>query len=235
MLVLHETHTVVGEHARDFEHLCRDELAGGLAGVEGVRLLWYFNHAAGSGPSYNVVTLTGLSDGAALDRLTAATTNGALAGLSRRMDEWRHEVFGKLVEHVDWSPLRDLDLTSLPVTPEDHECTLYMQDTGWPTAPIDDYVAYWDTDYHRHLEAQPPERRLLRIEACFRTAWGSHRHPEGILLQRIGNLAALKGLFTSTERYDPDRWPGSYMHGALALRDQWESRLLRTSRWSPLF
>jgi len=233
MLVLHEVHTVVGEHAREFATLCRDELAGSLAGVEGVRLLWYFDHSAGSGPSYNVVTLTALEDGAALDRLAAATTDGGLAGLWRRLDQLRHEVVGKIVEPVDWSPRRDLDLSSVPLG-GDHECTLYMEDTGWPTAPIDDYLAYWDTDYHRHLETQPPERRLLRIEACYRTTFGSHRHPEGILLQKIGNLAALRTLLTSTERYAPDRWPGSYMHGALALRDQWESRLLRTSRWSPL-
>jgi len=29
--------------------------------------------------------------------------------------------------------------------------------------------------------------------------------------------------------------PGTFMHDALEVRDQWESRLLRTSSWSPLF
>jgi hypothetical protein len=28
--------------------------------------------------------------------------------------------------------------------------------------------------------------------------------------------------------------PGTFMHDALDVRDQWESRLLRTSSWSPL-
>ena len=28
--------------------------------------------------------------------------------------------------------------------------------------------------------------------------------------------------------------PGTWMHDALGLRDQWESRLLRSTRWSPL-
>jgi len=28
--------------------------------------------------------------------------------------------------------------------------------------------------------------------------------------------------------------PGMFMHEALAYRDTWNSRLLRTSRWSPL-
>ena len=31
------------------------------------------------------------------------------------------------------------------------------------------------------------------------------------------------------------RRPGGWMHEALVLRDQWESKLLRTSSWSPLY
>lgn len=235
MLILHEVHTVVGEHARDFEELCRDELLGQLAGHNGTRLLWYFDHAAGSGPSYQVVTLTGLLDGQAWEDLTRRTIDGDLAPLWRRLDLWRHHVESKLLDPVDWSPMRELDLATVPTDGAEHELSLYMEDTGWPTAPIDEYIAFWDTSYHRFLEAMPPERRLLRIEACFRTAFGSHRHPEGILLQKIVDLRALKGLLTSTEKYDPAVWPGSYMHGALALRDQWESKLLRTSKWSPMY
>ena len=45
---------------------------------------------------------------------------------------------------------------------------------------------------------------------------------------------ALTQLLTS-EMPPEHRGPGSYMHDALELRDQWESRLLRTSSWSPLF
>jgi hypothetical protein len=233
MLVLHEIHRVVGEHARQFEELYRDELVTRLA-TDDVRLLWYFNHAAGSGPSYQVVTVTGLADGRAWEDLVRRTLQGDLAELTGQLDRWRHGVRGKLLVQADWSPLRDLDLSSVPIDRQERRPSLYMEDTGWPTATIDEYLAFWDTDYHRHLEAQPPERRLLRIRACFRTAFGSHRRPEGILLQRIGDLRALKGLLSSAERYDPDQWPGSYMHGALALRDQWESKLLRTAVWSPM-
>ena len=31
------------------------------------------------------------------------------------------------------------------------------------------------------------------------------------------------------------REPGTYMYDALAYRDQWRSRLLRTAAWSPLY
>ena len=31
------------------------------------------------------------------------------------------------------------------------------------------------------------------------------------------------------------RAPGTWMHDALDVRDDWESKLLRTTAWSPLF
>jgi hypothetical protein len=43
----------------------------------------------------------------------------------------------------------------------------------------------------------------------------------------------LLGLLT-TDIPEEMRAPGTWMHDALALRDRWESKLLRTSPWSPL-
>jgi hypothetical protein len=55
-----------------------------------------------------------------------------------------------------------------------------------------------------------------------------------MLWQKIRRPEALTQLLTR-EMPPAHRGPGSYMHDALELRDQWESRLLRTSSWSPLF
>ncbi|BBY20451.1 hypothetical protein [Mycobacterium stomatepiae] len=58
-----------------------------------------------------------------------------------------------------------------------------------------------------------------------------------MLWQKIddsNNYAALVHLLT--KEVPPEyRAPGSYMFEALKYRDQWESRLLRTSDWSPLY
>ena len=58
-----------------------------------------------------------------------------------------------------------------------------------------------------------------------------------MLWQKIddtNNYAALVHLLT--EETPPEhKAPGSYMFEALKYRDQWESRLLRTSDWSPLY
>jgi Protein of unknown function (DUF3237) len=81
----------------------------------------------------------------------------------------------------------------------------------------------------------PPERKLLDILACFQVAHGSGIRPEAILMQKIMNFSTLGHLLTSVEEYEPTTWPGTYMTGVLDLRDQWESKLLRTSNWSPLW
>ena len=235
MLYLHETHKVIGRHASAFEDLFRDEWMGALARVEGARLLWYLNHAMGSGPSYRVVTITAVSDGAAWEALARRMLAGDLTELAAKLDSCRYQVDGKLLTPVYWSELQEVDLKEMPVDGREHELSVYMQDTGWPDAPLDDYIELWDHDYWQFMRRTPPERRLLDIQACFQVAHGSGTRPEAILMQKIMSFSALGGLLTSVEEYDPDTWPGSYMAKGLEVRDQWESKLLRTSSWSPLW
>ena len=64
MLFLHETHKVKGKLEDEFEAAIRDEWMRRLAEGDEARLLWYANHAHGSGASYQVVTITGVADGA---------------------------------------------------------------------------------------------------------------------------------------------------------------------------
>ncbi len=52
-------------------------------------------------------------------------------------------------------------------------------------------------------------------------------------MQRISSLPPLIHLLTHDIPPEVTK-PGSWMHDALDLRDQWNSRLLRTAVWSPL-
>lgn len=160
--------------------------------------------------------------------------NGDLKDLNATFDTLRYEVTGKLLAPVDWSPIQEVDFESVPTEASAHETALYMEDTGWPTASLDDYVEYWDRQYYRFMREIPAEHQLLRIEACFQTTYGSHVRPEAILMQKVMDRRALGGLLSTTAVHDPETWPGFYMHGALELRDQWESKLLRAASWSPL-
>jgi hypothetical protein len=149
------------------------------------------------------------------------------------VDGLRHDVHGKVLLPVYWSPLQEVDLATVPSDGAEHEPSLFMEDTGWPSAPLDDYIRFWDEEYYRMMRDLPPEHRILEIQACFQVAHGTGRRPEAMLMQKILSYDLLLGLISEPEDYAPDRWPGSYMHGGLRYRDQWESKLLRTSAWSP--
>jgi hypothetical protein len=235
MLFMHEVHSVLGEKEHEFEAAYRDGWMTHLAGDDDARLLWYLNQAHGSGPAYTVVTVTAVRDGAAYQRLAERLRSGDLLDWSRAVGEMRHEVGGKMLVPVYWSPLQEVDLAAVPTDGVEHDLSLYMEDTGWPTAPLDDYIEFWDGEYFQNMRKTPADRKILEIEACFQVAFGTHRRPEAMLMQKILNYGLLLGLISEPEDYDPDRWPGSYMHGGLRYRDQWESRLLRTSTWSPLY
>jgi len=228
---LHETHRVVGACEDDFEAAFRE--AGGwmdrLASRDDARLLYYLNHAHGSGPSYHVVTITALADGGAWERLAR---DAGLAAWSLEVDAMRHDVTSKLLVPVEWSPMIDVDLSAVATTPQGHEPTMFMEDTGWPYAPLDAYTEFWGRDYHPMLARQPEATRLLEIQACWVTALGAGRRPEAILWQRIHNLDRLLALLAS--EVPPEyKAAGTYMAKGLEYRDQWESRLLRSAPWSP--
>ena len=235
MLFVHETHRVIGRHGAAFEDLYRSGWMGALADGGDARLLWYLNHAMGSGPAYQVVTIIAVADGAAWEGLSQRMLRGDLSDLAARTGACRYEVEGKLLRPVDWSPMRQLDLDQVPTDGRRHELSVYMQDTGWPDAPLDDYIELWDKDYWQHMRQTPAEQKLLDIQACFQVTHGAGIRPEAMLMQKIMNFSTLGGLLTRVERYDPTVWPGTYMAKGLEIRDQWESKLLRTSAWSPLW
>jgi hypothetical protein len=235
VLLMHETHRVIGRHASAFEAVLRDEWMPALARTDEARLLWYLNHAMGSGPAYQVVTVTALTDGAAWEALATRLATGDLAALADRLESYRYDVVGKLLAPVEWSALQEVDLGAVPTDGREHELSIYMHDTGWPDAPLDEYLDLWDREYWQHMRMTPPERQLLDVVACFQVLHGTGIRPEAILMQKIMNLDALGGLLTNVTKHDPTTWPGSYMARSLEVRDQWESKLLRTSAWSPLW
>src|ERR1700739_3641707 len=86
VLFLHETHKVVGARYYEFEAAYREGWMPTLANEDNARLLWYTNHAHGSGVSYNVVPITGIADGAAWERLARRTQTGDLKPWMRELD-----------------------------------------------------------------------------------------------------------------------------------------------------
>ena len=97
---------------------------------------------------------------------------------------------------------------------------------------LDTYLEKARTHYAPSLE-QRSERSLLTLLAVFQAALGAPRRREVILWQRVDFPERLPGLFTR-ELPAQVKGPGTWMHDALEVRDDWESRLLRSASWSPL-
>ncbi len=232
MLFLHEVHTVAGRHEDEFEAAFRDAWMPTLARDDDARLLYFLRLAHGTGRAYHLVTITALRDGAAYERLVTRVQRGDLRGWAADVDLLRHEVAGKLLVPVDWSPMQDLDLTTIAADGREHEPALYMEDSAWPyEGSLDRYLDKARTHYAPSLE-QRTERSLLTLLGVFQAALGSPRRREVVLWQRVDFPERLPGLFTH-ELPAHVKGPGTWMHDALEVRDDWESRLLRSTTWSP--
>jgi hypothetical protein len=232
MLFLHEVHTVAGRHEDEFEAAFRDAWMPTLARDDDARLLYFLRLAHGTGRAYHLVTITALRDGAAYERLVTRVQRGDLRDWAADVDLLRHEVTGKLLVPVDWSPMQDLDLTTIAADGREHEPALYMEDSAWPyEGSLDRYLDKARTHYAPSLE-QRTERSLLTLLGVFQAALGSPRRREVVLWQRVDFPERLPGLFTH-ELPAHVKGPGTWMHDALEVRDDWESRLLRSTTWSP--
>ncbi len=232
MLFLHETHSVIGRCEDEFEEAFRGP--GGfierLGGDGDARLLWYLDHVHGTGPAYTVVTVTAVADGAAWERLSDRVRDGDLREWTGRVDRLRHDAHSKLLHPLPWSELQHVDLKSVPLEPAEHELVLFMEDTAHPhEGLVHEYIARAGEQYAPSLRRPNP---LLQMVAAFQPAFGTGRRREIVLWQRVADHQALLRLLTAA--VPPEvKAPGTWMHDALAVRDQWTSRLLRTSSWSP--
>jgi hypothetical protein len=232
VLFLHEVHRMVGSKEKGFEAAYRDWMAA-LAADDGARLLWFLHHAHGTGPSYQAVTITGLADGAAWERLAQRVHGGDLRAWAREVDGYRHDVQARLLMPLAFSPF-EVELADVPTDGRSHEPTLYMEDTMWPRrGKVDEYITAAGDFYMKMLEAKDAQV-LLRIEAAYQTMPGAGRYPEVTLMQKVHSMPQLVHLLTH-DMPDEMHRPGSWMHDALQYRDQWRSKLLRAASWSPLF
>ncbi len=239
MLFVHETHRVTGKQEHRFEELYR-EWAQLLGKGDDARLLWFTHQAHGAGPSYVFVTITAVASSAALDDLNARRRSGDLHDWTAEVDSLRHGSAAKVLEPTAFSPMTDVDLARVAVAsdpPADGTLPLFMEDTAWPhPGQFDNYLEKAGTLYVetlRRANARMGGHGLLELVAAFVPRYGSGVHREIILWQRVANQ---DGLLPLLNREVPDAYkqPGSWMIDALEVRDQWESRMLRVSGWSPL-
>jgi hypothetical protein len=236
VLLIHEVHTVAGKQEEAFDAAFREELIPALAQSDDARLLWFLRLAHGSGRAYTVISITGCRNATAWGELSERMRLGDLQAWSSKVDAMRHRCDAKVLTPVSWSPLQEIDLNTVPTSGEEHELSLFMEDTAWPfDGGLQAYLQKASTLYDQTLESQKgTEVSILELEAAFQPVYGSHTTTEVVLWQRIVNHKALLWLLAN-DLPPAATAPGTWMHDALEVRDQWESRILRSASWSPLF
>jgi hypothetical protein len=225
MIFLHETHDVVAGKMEEFGAAMRERWLPLLEDGGNSRLLWAFELTHGTGVSYQAVTITAVRDWA---------TWGALADRDdARMRDWRrhagsvrNDVTAKLLLPAAWSPLQEVELGK--AARDEGPPALYLHDTGWPfPGRIDDYVDALGSIYYPQIK----HTKMITIEACWRTAPGTGRLHEAILLQKIVDWPRFTELLSRGEQ---GAQRGGWMLAGLDYRNRWESKLLRTAPWSPV-
>lgn len=236
MLILHEVHTVRPGAEADFEACYRDGWMPTIGKRDDARLLWYFNHAAASSRAHSVVTYTALRDAAALAALNSSIERGDLRDWITEADTLRTDSVGTILVPTEFSELKDVDFATVPADPAARrDPVLFCEDTVWPPV-LDDYIEmageHW---YSGSQRGTTKVRARVEIPAFLTPADGAGRRPELYLVQRIVDPTEVfvKNLIAAD--YPPEmRQPDHYFVRGLKVRDQWESKILRTATWSPL-
>ena len=224
MILVHDTYHLAGGTLDEFEEDYWEEVIPPLREAEGVKPLWLLRQRTGVEGEV-AVALTAVRSGADLAAFTKwqsqARSGGGLALSHAR----------KALVAAPWSPLTDWDeVASIESTGADDGPRVFMEDTGWPSAALSDYVDFQRREYWEPLQQWAPSGGLLKLWGFFVVAFGTGHRPEALFLQEVLDLRALERLVSQPEEYDPDTFPGSYMVHGLQYRDQWRSRLLVLSR-----
>ena len=103
----------------------------------------------------------------------------------------------------------------------------------WPfPGKVRSYIEAAGDIYRRSLSAEGSQMQMS-VALALQTTPGAGRYPEVTLIQKLSSIPRLVRLLTNDSPAEVTG-PGSWMDTALELRDQWQSRLLRSAAWSPL-
>jgi len=230
MFFVHEIHALDPEGAEEFEATFRDAWLSTVAGDSDSRVVWAVRSLPSAISFPEIITLTAVTDGAAMERFGTRMRNGDLAAGTRELDRFRVDHTIRVLAPLEEFNPYTVELDSLPVVRDDAPTELYIHDFVIPRLGM-----------QRIYEVQMRESfmKMLEIEAVPMTTWGGFETvagggltPESLMLTHVNNGLALAQLVVhGNPRVRAE--PGTWMADALALRDTWVSRLVRSLPWSP--
>ena len=230
MFYVHEIHALNAARADSFEATIRDQWVPALAAEPGTRLVWCVRSMPGTASYPELITMTAVEDGAALERLGARYRSGDLRELSSELGRQREGVTTRVLASLEEFNPYSVDLDEVPLVRDGAPSEMYLHDFVVPQPGM-----------QRVYEVQMREAfmKMLEIDALpmktwagFETVAGGGRVPLSLMVTWIAHPPAISNLLSQgNPRVAPE--PGSWMSEGLKLRDTWVSRIVRSVPWSP--
>jgi hypothetical protein len=136
----------------------------------------------------------------------------------------------RLLRPIDYDPWT-ATIGTIPDGPVEGEVVAYMHDFVPPATG--QMRAYVDMMRERYMALTDKELSGVVLRASWQTVSGGGPLPEMFNLSQILDLDALVTLIAHEVPREYKQM-GTWMWEALAVRDQWTTRLARSSTWSPV-
>ena len=230
MLFVHQIHRVAPGAGATFDSTLRDTWLPAVASLPGLRLAWSASATPISRFGGEVATITAVEDASALALLADEVRSGSLRDAAVTVASLRDHVETRLLQPIDYDPW-GLSIDDIPGEPQDGPSVAYMHDFVPPVTG--QMTGYIDMMRERYMALSEQALSGIVLKASWQTVSGGGQLPEMFNLSEIRDLEALLQLL-AVEIPREYKEMGSWMWEALATRDRWTTRLLRSASWSPV-
>jgi hypothetical protein len=230
VLFLHQVHQLDPTRWREFDDTLRSQWMPAIAKSDDARLCW----AAYSLPCEvhypEALTMIAVSDPTALEALAGRIRGGDLADVADRIGSLRLGAQTRVLAPLRFNPL-EVDLAAVPTDDAERTTYSYMHDFVPPI--IGQRRGYEDRMVTQYMAMSDKELVKVVLWAGLEPVIGGGPVPEQVNISRIIDADAVVGLL-SFDIPRENKQLGTWMHEALAVRDTWTTRLVRSTPWSPL-
>ncbi len=230
MFFVHQVHALRPGSAEEFEATLRAAWVPALAREPGMRLAWCARSMPGAISFPEIVTLTAIADGEALERYGTRVRGGDLAGDASALAAQRVKVTTRVMAPLAFNPL-EVELDDLPLESSDGPGEMYLHDFVPPRLGMQ--RAYEEAMQRVYMAIPDTDLLQIVIWAGLENVAGGGAYPESLNISHVRDASALTQLLAFEAPRD-NKQIGSWMYDALKLRDTWTTRLVRSLRWSPL-
>ena len=227
MLYLHQIHEVEPGGEPELERFVRDEWLPTVNAHDGCRFAWFGTTTSAARFADEAITIVAFDDMASFQRFAEVERNSAVTRSFRGL---RNDVQTRLLRPIDYDPWT-AGIGTIPDGPVEGEVVTYMHDFVPPATG--QMRAYVDMMRERYMALTDKELSGVVLLASWETVSGGGPLPEMFNLSQIRDLDALVTLIAHEVPREYKQM-GTWMWEALAVRDQWTTRLARSSTWSPV-